>query len=272
MTKLLVPDKLYQRAAGEICSTLTQPWSPAPSGGDAWRAYEQLPLAAAPSGAQYFLYSVAAPGGLMVTVAFSGALVGGEPAGARWPYLRSLVASLSLPKPTRKRADNDGGSESSAGAALSVISADVQLDVIQEALSLSVSQIAEILRVSRPTVYAWARGRVIIPRDPADVARLRALFRASQSWQALSEFEMGRFVSLPLGDGQPNLFQLFNADTWDEDKIAHAMRLIAERLKTRAAERGASRDHAGGHTSPEQTAIERERLRALSRRTRYHAR
>jgi transcriptional regulator with XRE-family HTH domain len=150
--------------------------------------------------------------------------------------------------------------QSAAASELMAITAEDHIAAIQEALSLPVTQIAEILGVARGTVYGWMHGEVELPRDHGTAQRLRDLHRVARTWRARSGESLGRLSAAPLGDDQPSLIELLAAETWDEAAIDRALTVLADRLEARSQERQQARERGLGRARPA-TAVELERLR-----------
>jgi len=90
-----------------------------------------------------------------------------------------------------------------------------QVALIQEALSCNRSQIAQILQVSRPTLYAWIDGA-----EPGaqKSRRLLALLRLFSRAGLTSERPLhARFVRHPLSDHGPSLLELLRQDAPPEE-------------------------------------------------------
>jgi DNA-binding transcriptional regulator YiaG len=171
----------------------------------------------------------------------------------------SPMSVAAIPVPTE--------AQSAAVAETADITAEDQIATIQESLSLSVTQLAEILDVARGTVYGWMRGEVELPRDHGTAQRLRDLHRIARLWRTRSDETLGRLVAAPLGDDQPSLVALLAANEWDEGGIDRALTILAERLEVRREERRYARDRGLGRArpvTPETLELERLRLRGLS--------
>ena len=115
--------------------------------------------------------------------------------------------------------------EASAGfrkvVALSIVE---QVQELLAALSLNKSQLAKILRVTRPTMYDWFQGK-----DPnaANAERLHALLgvlsRASIS--GMSPLN-ARFVRQPIDLGAPSLIELLSEERLDEERVLHTIERV----------------------------------------------
>lgn len=129
-------------------------------------------------------------------------------------------------------------------AVLRMSSADQALEVYA-ALSLNKTLLAEVLGVSRPTLYDWLEGK---EPNAANAQRLRSLvYLLANAGVTAADALSPRFVREALNDGEPSLLDLLKADTLDEARVAKVL-----------AEAKALEDQAEG----ERLARE-DRLRAL---------
>ncbi len=105
--------------------------------------------------------------------------------------------------------------------ALSVIE---QMQELLAALSLNKSQLAQILRVTRPTMYDWFQGK-----DPnvANTERLHALLRvlARGSISGASPLN-ARFVRQPTDLDAPSLIDLLGEEQLNEERVLHAIEQV----------------------------------------------
>lgn len=137
----------------------------------------------------------------------------------------------------------------------------------QNALSLSITQIAGIVGVSRGTVYNWTKG-VDVPRDEEKAARLRGLSKLGKEWRQRSAETLGRLLEAPVGPRDASLLLLLQAPTWDLEVVRSTMDLLADTLRARADRRqqaAAGTPHAVREITPENIQLERLRLRGLGR-------
>jgi DNA-binding transcriptional regulator YiaG len=106
-------------------------------------------------------------------------------------------------------------------AVLRMSSADQALEVMA-ALNLNKTQFAEVLRVSRPTLYDWLEGK---EPNAANARRLTSLVTLlAGAGVATTNSLSSRFVREALNDGDPSLLDLLKADTLDEARIAKPCR------------------------------------------------
>jgi predicted DNA-binding transcriptional regulator AlpA len=167
--------------------------------------------------------------------------------------------------------------ESPVAVEISVSTAASQVDFIQDSLSLSVTQIAEILGISRPTIYRWLRDEVEWPRDGRVAARLQNLSRLGKVWRGRSTQPLGRLVEVPVTSANQRLFDLLIAPVWAETAIDEALVKLADRANQRFEQRRETQEHIGAVRAEGQDKgfnpdLGRLRTRALSRRSRYYGR
>lgn len=253
-----------------------------PSGGDAGTALAGR-RTQEPSGAQNYISGALVQGSVVVTFAVAIGL-GASVSTARNVGTLGSSPNIVIVSPARKREDDEASSSpslASAGikaptsvsraSASELVSASDRLDTIQNAFSLSVTQLADVLHVTRPTIYAWRQSDVTVPRDTGHAKRLHQLYMLVQKWQTLSPGEMGDIARAPLGKGD-SFLELLKADQWDLTAIGQAMDNIAQHLINVAAAHTRAAAVRNSQVTAESTAIEREGLRSLARRDRVRRR
>lgn len=122
-------------------------------------------------------------------------------------------------------------------AATTTLCADQQLASILEHLSLRMSDIAEMLGVTRTTAYSYLNGEVLHPKDERTGLRLRGLYQLSQDWAHLAGEPMGRMWSLPLDERVPSLRDQLMAEEWDTTTLQHTLATLASMHRDRAERR-----------------------------------
>ena len=92
---------------------------------------------------------------------------------------------------------------------------------LQAALSLNTSQLAGVLRVARPTLYDWLRGR---EPNAANAGRVDTLLRilAQASVSSASPLN-ARFVARRVEIDAPSLIELLGEESLDEDRVIRAI-------------------------------------------------
>lgn len=100
-----------------------------------------------------------------------------------------------------------------------------QIDFVRDALSLTVTQLAQIAGVSRPTIYAWAGGQE--PRSDDDRRRLNDLAAVAAAWTTMSTQAVGSVARMPVWEGA-SLLDLLVAPTLDRKKISRALEAVRD--------------------------------------------
>lgn len=114
-----------------------------------------------------------------------------------------------------------------------------QMHEVQAALSLNKSQLARILRVSRPSLYEWFRGR---EPNPSNTDRLHTLLRCLVRARASGTCPLNaRFVRQPAALDEPALLELLSEERIDEDRVASAIEQ-AQALADAATRRRTARE------------------------------
>ena len=114
-----------------------------------------------------------------------------------------------------------------------------QMQEVQAALSLNKSQLARVLRVSRPALYEWFRGK---EPNPANTDRLHSVLRCMVRARASGTSPLNaRFVRQPAGLDEPALLDLLSEERIDEDRVVSAIE-EAQALGDAATRRRAARE------------------------------
>jgi transcriptional regulator with XRE-family HTH domain len=128
------------------------------------------------------------------------------------------------------------------------------LAAIQHYFSLNIKELAQILGVSRPTIYSWLRAE----QEPqaTNLARIAELHSLTRLWQKISIRPIGAPVRTPVV-GERSLLQLFAEDELNRELIAMSFEKIG-RLSTRAQE--AKKQTARSHNLEQSTDLQQELL------------
>ena len=98
-----------------------------------------------------------------------------------------------------------------------------QLKELRAALSLNKSQLARIMRVTRPTIYEWYEGKEPNPTNIASASAplLRVLERNAVSGAMPLN---ARFIRQPMGPAEPSLLDLLSEHRLDQERVARAIK------------------------------------------------
>ena len=113
------------------------------------------------------------------------------------------------------------------------------LALLRSALGLSVSDLAGVLDVSRPTIYAWMK-REQEPR-PAAWQRLQELQQVALRAESCALPRVSRLVRRPLADGRSLLDRLQAGESVDE----HELQALSELAGAEQAQRDAAKGDDG---------------------------
>jgi hypothetical protein len=131
---------------------------------------------------------------------------------------------------------------------------------IQQRFSLNVTQLSKVLRVERPTVYAWLAEEST--PHPTNLERIHTLYRLAAAWNRLRSEPLGQSLREPL-DGA-SLLQLLESPAIASEAVMRRLQSIAESRRQKRPRRSAldvMREH-GFAPTPEWMA--REAIDSLS--------
>ncbi|MUG94559.1 hypothetical protein F7734_20130 [Scytonema sp. UIC 10036] len=100
-----------------------------------------------------------------------------------------------------------------------------EISSIRSSLSLTVTEMAKILRVERQTIYAWIGGS--FEPHPSNQSRLNKIHSIAKYWDTLSSLPVGNFVRQSYNNGK-SLFDLLSDDVLDEKEIHNHLQLLSE--------------------------------------------
>lgn len=152
-----------------------------------------------------------------------------------------------------------------------------QVTTIIEAFSLTISQAARVLAVTRPTVYAWKKSEDACNSDRADHQRLMKVYDLATEWNNYQLGPMGDRNLMPFEDDRKSIVGHLSSDELTAEllkRISDRMKVLAEPKKHPGlvATRGTNWREAfkkmgiAGPTPEQQVAIQDDnlaRLRAL---------
>lgn len=149
---------------------------------------------------------------------------------------------------------------------VSVRSAAEQLELIRHSLSLSVTDLARVVGVQRPTIYAWLQNGA--PRRES-LERLSMLERVAMHWKSLADRPLGALSRLAAGpNGETFVILLERAS---EEELRAVLDRLAMRLGKRAPSIKATLQSHGLPDVPEPELAE-GRLRAIRRGAKHRPR
>ncbi|HUP59150.1 MAG TPA: hypothetical protein VNA69_01890 [Thermoanaerobaculia bacterium] len=151
-------------------------------------------------------------------------------------------------------------------ADVSVRSAAEQLEFIRHYLSLSVSDLARIAGVKRPTIYAWLQNGA--PRRDS-MERLAMLERIAAHWQSIADRPLGALARLAIGStGETFVILLESAS---EEELRSALDQLGVRLRKRAPSiKAVLQSH--GLPDASESELAEGRLRAMRHRATHRPR
>ena len=197
------------------------------SGGDGVRGYEASAPKVDPRWVEVLLGKAVGSAGVI-------ALVAGY--GPSLPYVGTSPSIVDLrPLPGAPRLLVRA---STRHAALTLSSADQARELLA-GLSLNKSQLAEVLRISRPTLYEWLEGK---EPNAANAERLSTLLRLLADVGVTSAHPLhARFVRQALVERGPVLLEVLCADVLDE-RTVRALARDAKELGQRVDARRSTRE------------------------------
>lgn len=120
--------------------------------------------------------------------------------------------------------------DTDCGTDLSVFPSHNELiATIRSSLSLQIKELAEILRIQRPTVYSWIKDEVEPSATNRD--RLQQLYRIALKWKRLCNLPAERLIRSAGADGH-SVLDLLKADEINDAKVMSRIESLARaRLK-----------------------------------------
>ena len=97
-----------------------------------------------------------------------------------------------------------------------VLTPNQQVLAIQQTLSLTRSDLADVLKVSRPTVYKWLRNEAA--PHTQNLVRIGNVFLAAKRWQLFSDERLRGHVRAPIIQGR-SIVDMLASDTIDAKEL-----------------------------------------------------
>jgi hypothetical protein len=108
-----------------------------------------------------------------------------------------------------------------------LLDAQEKLAGIRRYLSLSVTDLAKVLHVGRPTVYSWLRDEANLRSEHAQ--RLESIYGLARKWRTISSRPVGSFLNRPMASGS-TLLGLLSARRLDSLEVETAYAQIEQAL------------------------------------------
>ena len=137
-----------------------------------------------------------------------------------------------------------------------------QLNELRAALSLNKSQLARVIRVTRPTIYEWYEGK-----DPnaTNCERIRTLLRLLELSAVSGAMPLNaRFVRQPLGPAEPALLDLLCEARLDQARVARALKRVRILASAALARRKNREDRLRGLGFEDPDAAQRKEQLAMN--------
>lgn len=153
---------------------------------------------------------------------YIGTIVVGTGGQLEWPI--AFESMLESAAPTGASAVFQSTNAAPRRADVRTVSDEVA--AIKAAFGLSMSQLAEALRVKRPTIYSWidsARAPETLRKGNRE--RLAKLSSLAKAWNRSSDTPPGHYLSAVV-DGNFSLIQLLSADPLNPQVVLHAIEAI----------------------------------------------
>jgi DNA-binding transcriptional regulator YiaG len=149
-----------------------------------------------------------------------------------------------------------------------------QVATIIEAFSLTISQTARVLAITRPTVYAWKKSEDSCNTERMDHQRLMKVYDLAAEWNSYNLGPMGDRNVMPFADDQKGIVGYLSSNELTPEllrKISDRMRVLAEPKEHSGllATRGTNWREAfkkmgiAGPTTEQQDAIQDDNLSRL---------
>jgi DNA-binding transcriptional regulator YiaG len=108
---------------------------------------------------------------------------------------------------------------------------------IRRYLSLSVTDLAKVLHVGRPTVYSWLRDEANLRVEHA--RRLESIYGLARKWKTMSSRPVGAFLNRPVASGS-TLMALLSAKPLDSLEVETAYTQIQQAMGREPRHRSAT--------------------------------
>lgn len=117
----------------------------------------------------------------------------------------------------------------------SILSPAEMVSVARAALSFNIKELAQILGVQRPTVYAWIGGEA--EPQPENLRRLNALVDCARRWSALTNLPLGEDVRRPHFENGKSLIDLLTVGSPGSLSVKEELQFLAKEVTQKNAGR-----------------------------------
>jgi hypothetical protein len=101
------------------------------------------------------------------------------------------------------------------------------VEALREAFGLNVTQLAQILRIERITVYAWLRTDRMEKLNPSNRSRLWRLYQIARQWRSYAPLG-GKYLVEPIPGLDTTLFEMLCAAQLDPGEFSEAYEFLAK--------------------------------------------
>lgn len=116
--------------------------------------------------------------------------------------------------------------EETKNAFTTMPSVSTQVSTIIEAFSLTISQAARVLGVTRPTVYAWKKSEDACNAERSDHQRLMKIYGLADQWNRFGLGPLGERAHVPFISDHRSIIGLLSVDSLDITTLAEVERRL----------------------------------------------
>ncbi|CAI3137812.1 hypothetical protein MWMV8_MWMV8_01141 [Acinetobacter calcoaceticus] len=124
---------------------------------------------------------------------------------------------------------DDKNDEAESDKKINYLSISEQVEIIKNSFGLNMSAMAELLNISRPTIYAWLKGEP--PKTQDNISHISFIVKHALSYRDLNLDRPDNFTKRPIFDGE-SLFSLLR----EEKQITESMYTLIKDLDTKESQ------------------------------------
>lgn len=106
-----------------------------------------------------------------------------------------------------------------------------QIDLIRKSMGLSISDIATVLHVSRPTVYQWLDAEISVRDNHQE--RLNDIYEICLFWRKKKIGSLNVYLYKKPNNASKSLIEILTEDQLDKDKIHYLLNQIEQLILIR---------------------------------------